>query len=60
LVDSTGKANDVLRRIAARVNIANTIDAPDFAIQTRDTICKRYTIIPGQAPGVGDPACALN
>ncbi len=41
LIDSTGKAVDVLRRIQARISLSG--DVPDFAIQA-DEVCKRYRI----------------
>jgi len=43
VIDSTGKANDVLRRIVVRVKTAGNYDGiPEFAIQSQDTICKRF------------------
>jgi len=42
VVDSTGKANDVLRRVVVRVKTSLPSDGiPDYAIQSRDSICKR-------------------
>ena len=43
LIDSTGKAGDVLRRIKVRVPIIPDSDEffPEFAIQSVDTICKQ-------------------
>lgn len=63
-VDSTGKANDVLRRIAVRVPLSSIGNGvPSFAIQTSDSICKRFTIgpHPTQSPlaASGDPACDI-
>lgn len=44
VVDSTGKGNDVLRRIAVRVNISGNADGvPIGAIESTGTICKRFT-----------------
>ncbi len=48
LVDSTGRASDVLRRVQIRVPIDASIH-PGFAIQSTDTICKRLKINPGAA-----------
>jgi Tfp pilus assembly protein PilX len=45
IVDVTAKAQDVLKRVQARVNL-NGFGAgyvPDFAIDSRSGICKRYT-----------------
>ncbi|HSX43988.1 MAG TPA: pilus assembly PilX N-terminal domain-containing protein [Candidatus Saccharimonadales bacterium] len=44
VVDSTGKATDILRRIQVRLPLYNRF-APDFALQTRDTVCKRLQIL---------------
>ncbi len=39
LIDSTGKANDILKRVEARLPLYNAL-APDYAIQSSNTICK--------------------
>jgi Tfp pilus assembly protein PilX len=50
LIDATGKANDVLRRISVRYNMTNlSTGVPSFAIQSRDSICKRLVVGPGVA-----------
>ena len=69
VVDSTGKAQDVLRRIQVRVplNGSSSNQLSDFAIQTTDAICKRFAVMDGYfqstanavVPGVG-PAHASN
>lgn len=47
LVDSTGKASDVLRRIQVRVPISTFGSPfPEFAVQAVDTVCKRYEVAP--------------
>lgn len=49
-IDSTGKSNDVLRRIKVRIPISSTdVSYPEFAIQSISDICKRFAF----APGVG-------
>lgn len=45
-IDSTGRANDVLRRIKVRVPIRQFGDFPENALQTEDSQCKRYSVIP--------------
>lgn len=60
IVDSTGKANDVLRRIVTRVPLSSIKDTPDFAIQSSDTICKRFSVGPGFALPDSTPGCELN
>lgn len=45
VIDATGKANDVLRRIQVRVPLAaNQGPFPEFAIQSGTTICKQLEI----------------
>jgi len=46
IIDSTGKANDVLRRIQVRIPVigASNVPAPDFAIQSANSICKRFFV----------------
>lgn len=60
IIDSTGKASDVLRRIVTRVPVSNIKDTPDFAIQSSDTICKRFSAGPGFAITDSTPGCELN
>jgi hypothetical protein len=46
VIDSTGKARDVLRRIQVRVPASSTSglsQIPDEALQSTDSICKRYS-----------------
>lgn len=45
LVDSTGKANDVLRRIQVRLPFNPQPIRPEASIQTQEPICKLYTVI---------------
>jgi hypothetical protein len=40
LIDSTGKDQDVLRRIQVRAPFSSTPITPDFAIESADSICK--------------------
>lgn len=49
VIDATGKAQDVLRRIQVRVplRIDSTNQLSDYAIQSADSICKRYAILNG-------------
>jgi hypothetical protein len=44
LVDSTGKANDVLRRIQVRIPLTGVSDIPEGAIESGTTICKRLQV----------------
>ncbi len=57
-IDSTGKANDVLKRQQVRISFQPL--SPDFAVQTRDSICKRlYTsfMVNASTDLPGDNAC---
>ena len=50
LVDATGQAQDVLRRIQVRIPISNNGGLrSDYAIQTTNSICKEFTTYPGFA-----------
>jgi Tfp pilus assembly protein PilX len=50
LVDSTGKAQDVLRRIQVRIPLSDTSKnkLPDFALQSTESICKRFSVMQGR------------
>jgi Tfp pilus assembly protein PilX len=43
VIDSTGKANDVLRRIQVRVPVQTEYEAVGRALETADSICKRIS-----------------
>ena len=63
IVDSTGKANDVLRRISVRVPMTNIgANVPSFGLLTADSLCKRFSIAPTVNPRAesGDPGCAID
>ncbi len=58
VVDATGKAADVLRRIQVRIPFIGATNVPDFAIQSGDTICKQLQVAGATAsPANADPAC---
>ncbi len=46
IIDSTGRASDVLRRIQVRVPLRETFDYPGFALEGA-SICKPYSVGPG-------------
>jgi hypothetical protein len=53
LIDSTGEATDVIRRIQVQVPLAPSVTTtPDFAIQSSDTICKHFYIVDPAAGAV--------
>lgn len=47
LVDATGKATDVLRRIQVRVPSTSSYDYPPSAVYSVQGVCKRLNVIPG-------------
>jgi len=64
LIDATGRAQDVLRRIQVRVEPgggANNPPLPLNALQSTAGICKYFTIAPGDTEATfalpGDPSC---
>lgn len=46
VVDATGKAQDVLRRVQVRIPSKSTYDHPDAGIQSMSGICKQLNLIP--------------
>lgn len=69
LVDSTGKAQDVLRRIQVRLPLNSSPNLlSDYAIQSTEAICKRFAVMDGRfqsyansvVSGVGDDAVSTN
>lgn len=47
LLDATGRAQDVLRRIQVRVPLVGDSLHPDYGVQTTDSMCKQFTTYPG-------------
>jgi hypothetical protein len=59
VIDSTGKANDVLRRIQVRIPLDASGILPDSPLDASGNICKRYIVTAG--PTVSDPdGCGIN
>lgn len=56
VVDATGRAKDVVRRIQVRVPLTPSYYFPEFGIETGNTICKRMSIFPGGAQVISPPA----
>ena len=59
LVDATGKATDVLRRIQVRVPSTSSYDYPPSAVYSVQGVCKRLNVIPGvsgTSVAAGSPA----
>lgn len=65
VIDSTGKANDVLKRVQVRIPITLVKGSfPELSIDSLGSICKRMVVIPPTTiivnPSVGaDPACKI-
>lgn len=53
LIDSTGKANDVIRRLQVRVPLKNKYTYPNVAVQATEGLCKLLNTAPvgGSSPG---------
>lgn len=66
MVDSTGKANDVLRRLQVRIPSTSHFDYPGFSLQTADSICKLFEVRKSDSGNNtatqtnGDADCKLN
>lgn len=61
VIDATGKANDVLRRIQVRVPLNADYSYPEFGLETTNAICKDlelYVHIPGSYPNVDRDNCS--
>lgn len=43
-VDSTGRANDLFRRVVSRVELNNTFRYPVSALETEGNLCKNFTV----------------
>ncbi len=43
-VDSTGRANDLFRRVVSRVELNNTFTYPVAALETQNNICKNFSV----------------
>jgi Tfp pilus assembly protein PilX len=67
VIDSTGKAQDVVKRVKVNAPIRPDMPYPNFALQVGDDICKRLRVTPQEtdvdsitidgASLVGDPSC---
>jgi Tfp pilus assembly protein PilX len=47
IIDSTGRASDVFRRIQSRVRLDNTANMPEFSAETASDICKTMQVSDG-------------
>jgi len=44
IVDSTGRANDVFRRVESRINLSDPFPYPDAAVDTTGNFCKDFGV----------------
>ena len=56
LVDSTGKAQDVLKRIQVRIPAHNTFAMPDDGTEAMSSICKQLQLTPASVAAKPAPA----
>jgi Tfp pilus assembly protein PilX len=57
LVDSTGRANDVFRRIQARVELIGDFTYPEAAIDMEGNLCKNFTVTDNDDGYKGTTSC---
>lgn len=57
IIDVTGRASDVLRRVQVRVPRYKNYNYPEYVLDSADTICKRLQVYPtgGTVDGKSDP-----
>ena len=58
IVDSTGRANDLFRRVQARVRLQNNVVYPEYAVDSGTTLCKDFSV--GAAPADFKNQCGNN
>jgi hypothetical protein len=55
LVDSTGKAQDILKRLQVRIPTHNDYDHSDYGLETMGNLCKQLQLIPsGVGPSINE------
>ncbi len=59
LVDSTGKSQDVLRRIQVRIPSHPEFFHSDFSLESAGDICKQMRLYPDPSVGISDNICDL-
>lgn len=56
-VDSTGRANDMFRRVKSRVELKGNFTYPEAAIDMVGDLCKNFTITDQESDFVGSTTC---
>lgn len=57
VVDATGRATDVLRRIQVRLPVRQSYNLPIYAVETADDLCKRLNVYPNQPSTYNPDGC---
>jgi Tfp pilus assembly protein PilX len=57
IVDSTGRANDMFRRIQARVELTGNFTYPDAAIDLQGNLCKNFLVTDADSGYSGTTTC---
>lgn len=57
-VDSTGRANDMFRRVVARIELKGDFARPEAAIDLEGNLCKNFTITDQESDFRQEPTCA--
>lgn len=53
IVDSTGRASNLFRRVEARLQIGDDFAYPDNAVELKNSLCKDFSISGSGAAAVG-------
>lgn len=60
VVDATGRANDIFKRIQSRVDLGGSIPTPDAAVDITRSFCKEFLVTDSTAyPGKHSDQCPL-
>lgn len=61
VVDATGKASDILKRVQVRIPVVTPYPSTDFAVQSTNTLCKILQVYPPDHGSSADSTlCPLN
>ncbi len=58
VVDSTGRANDLFRRVEARLSLTTDVVYPEAALDVNGPICKDFVVTNSGAAPLASPACS--
>jgi hypothetical protein len=56
-VDSTGRANDMFRRVKARVELKGDFTYPEAAVDMQGNLCKNFTVTDAEDGFTGATSC---